>query len=118
MGFERNAEPLGNLLRCLRPGFTRDSGQDCEPPPAREIERRMLAARLVVKPRMRHACPWPCCWLIVQLSIEIECGLHLPVTDHSIGLVALVHLNAMGVKLVLLERNRLPQCLTLPFGRG
>jgi hypothetical protein len=43
----------------------------------------------------------------VQLRIKLEGRFHLAIGHHATGFVALVHLHAMGVELVLLEGDGL-----------
>ncbi len=80
-----------------------------------EVQRRMLRPRLVEHPHMRQPRPRPCRRLVMQLRIQLELRLDLPVRHHRAGTVALVHLDTMRVELVLLERERLAQRRPLPL---
>src|ERR1700722_9868177 len=55
---------------------------------------------------------------IMELMILVEGRLRLAIGDDSARHVALVHLNAMGVELILLERDGFAQRLALSGGGG
>jgi hypothetical protein len=67
---------------------------------------------------MRDAGPGPCCRLVVQFRIQFEGRFHLAVGHDRVRFVALVHLHAVGVELVLLEGDRLADGVALFLGRG
>src|ERR1700722_19660318 len=55
---------------------------------------------------------------IMEFMILVEGWMRLAIDDNSARCVALIHLNAMGVELVLLERDGLAQRLALRGGGG
>lgn len=106
-----DAQRLADLLRRLRPRFAGNAGEDGEAALAREVEGRKLLSVLVLDPHMRDARARPGRRLVVQLGVEFEGRLHLPVGHGRVGAVSTpcasnsYFLKAMALRMALRCRS-------------
>jgi hypothetical protein len=114
---DRHARIGTDLFGCSLPRLAADARQDRELPARKGRALKPFARVMIENPDMRDACPGPCCWLVVQFRIQFEGWFHLAIGHDRVRFVALVHLHAMGVELVLLEGDRLADGVALLFGR-
>ena len=102
-----------DFARRLGPGFAADAGEEREAPLAGEIERRTSRLSWSNTQTCGRCAPGRVDGLIIELVVALPFRLRRAVGDDGARSVALVHLDAVAIELVGLERDRLAQRFAL-----